>query len=259
MENKNGQYWGSLYCSYGYSIFLGNLPEPKFHSHHITEILVGNKKPVNLITENNAYEDYALLVEPDITHTASDIEKEMIIITLDPESELAQKVAVKYPGSDGVAHLPIKRDIYAINRYFNDPTIENSEKIYTSLINSLELTDNIKIQKDSRILEAIRYIKNLDVKKASTKEIAKHVGLSESRLIHLFKEQIGIPIRRYLIWHRINDAIYALLNGKSLTYAAHEAEFADYAHLSRNFSSMFGYPISEIIKYTKFFTIDTSL
>ena len=259
MENKNSQYWGSLYCSYGYSIFLGNLPEPKLHSHHITEILIGNKKPINLKTENNKYEDYVLLVGADVPHTAFDIEEEMIIITLDPESELALKVAAKYQCSKEVVPLPVKRDIKAVNRYFDDPTIENAVKVYTSFINSLELMDNTNIQKDPRIIEAIKYIKGLDVKKASTKEIAKHVGLSEGRLIHLFKEQIGIPIRRYLIWRRINDAIHALLNGKSLTYAAYEAEFADYAHMSRNFSNTFGYPISEIIKYTKFFTIETTL
>ena len=159
---------------------------------------------------------------------------------------------------DAVA-LPVKSDIKAINRYFNEPTIENAVKIYRSFIDSLELTDDNKIQKDPRIIEAVNYIRTLEVKKASTKDIAEHVGLSEGRLTHLFKEQIGIPIRKYLIWHRINDAIYALLAGKSLTYAAHEAEFADYAHLSRNFTAMFGYSISEAVKNINFFTIDPAL
>ena len=258
MGKIKNQYCGSMYCSYGYSIFLGNMPAPKLHSHHVTEILIGNKKPVNLITENNTcYEENVLLVGPDVLHTATEIEKEMIIIVLDPELELSLKITSKYLGKKDVVPLPVKRDIEAINLYFNDPTVENAVKVYTSFINSLELTDT-NIQKDSRIMEAVRYIRNLDVKKASTKEIAEHVGLSEGRLTHLFKEQVGIPIRRYLIWRRINDAIYALLKGKSLTYAAHEAEFADYAHLSRNFSNMFGYPISEIIKYTKFFTVETT-
>ncbi|MGD9160422.1 MAG: hypothetical protein PVG39_18545 [Desulfobacteraceae bacterium] len=84
--NNNNQYIGSIYCSPGFSIFLGTLPVPKFHSyHHATLILVGNKKPVNVITENGKY------------------------------------------------------------------------------------TDNLNIEKDSRIVKAVNYIRNLEVKKASTK------------------------------------------------------------------------------------------
>ena len=40
------------------------------------------------------------------------------------------------------------------------------------------------------------------------------------------------------------NALNDIVEGKSLTYAAQEAEFADYAHLSWCFSSMFEYPIS---------------
>jgi AraC-like DNA-binding protein len=257
MEIKNSQSCGSMYCSYGYSIYLGNLARVKLHSHHMTEIIIGNKKRVNLITENDIYKDYIILVGPDVLHSAKDIEKDIIIILLDPESEISLKITSKYLSNKEVAPIPVKRDIKAINRYFKEPTIENAIKIYRSIISSLELTDNINNQKDPRIIEAVNYIRNLEVKKASTKEIAEHVGLSEGRLTHLFKKQIGIPIRKYLVWYRINHAIFTLLNGKSLTYAAHEAEFADYAHLSRNFTAMFGYPISEFVKNIRFFTIDT--
>jgi AraC-like DNA-binding protein len=231
----------------------------KLHSHHAIEIVVGNKKPVNLITEKSNYEDYVLLIRSDIPHTVTDAEKEMILIILDPDTDLAQKLAVEYLAEKDVASLNLRRDISIIDRYFSDPCIENAIEIYNSVINSLGITENMNINKDERIEMAVNYIRKLEVKKCSTKEIADHIGLSEGRLIHLFKEQLGIPVRKYLLWLRIIDAMNVMIEGKSPTYAAHEAEFADYAHLSRSFSTMFGYSISTFFNLIKFVKIETIL
>ncbi|MGD9162080.1 MAG: helix-turn-helix domain-containing protein [Desulfobacteraceae bacterium] len=259
MANKDKEYIGSLYLFHGYSMFLGTLPVPKLHSHHVTEIVIGKRSSVNIVTEKGTYKNDIILIGPDRPHTAKGDPKEVVIIILDPESELSLKLVSKYLGDNDAASIPVKRDMQAINRYFSDPSIENALKIYHSFIDSLEFTDSKKTQKDIRITEAVNFIRNLDVKKASTNEIAEHVGLSEGRLIHLFKEQIGIPIRRYLIWHRIMHVMRVLLSGKSPTCAAHEAEFADYAHLSRNFTAMFGYSLSMFFKYIKFIKVKTSV
>jgi AraC-like DNA-binding protein len=174
---------------------------------------------------------------------------------IDPESDLSRKLISKYLDKNDIVPLSVEINIEPVKQYFDYPTPENAAKVYTSIINSLDNKDDIKIQKDQRIIDAVNYIKNLEVKKASTKEIAAYVGLSEGRLIHLFKEQVGIPIRRYLIWRRISDAVEMLISGKSPTCAAHEAEFADYAHLSRNFTSMFGHSVTDALKYINFHTL----
>ena len=256
MKNKNNQCLGNFYVFCGGVIYLGSLAKQKFHSFHSIIILIGNKKPANLITKNGTYQGYALLMGPDVPHIGKDNEKEAIFIMLIPESVLGQKLAKKNLKNKDVIPLKIKRDISLYDNYFSDPSIKNVVKIYHSIINSLEITDNMAIQKDDRIVKAVNFIRNLEVKKASTKEIAEHVGLSEGRLIHLFKEQIGIPIRRYLLWHRLIDATNAIRAGKSPTCAAHEAEFADYAHLSRCFTSTFGFPLSFAFKHFKIIDIN---
>ena len=258
IKNKN-QYWGSNYIFYEGAIYLGTLPYTDLHRFHYLAVSVGNKKPINLRTENGFYQAYTFIIGPDVLHTGIDYEEEGIAILLSPESELAQKIAEKYLKDNNFMSPQIKRDIQAINRYFSEPSIENAVEIYHSVIDSLELPDTGNSQKDYRIINAINYIQNLEVKKASTKEIAEHVGLSEGRLTHLFKEQVGIPIRRYLQWYRLIDAMGALCKGKSLTYAAHEAEFADYAHLSRCFTETHGYSISAGFKNIKVIIVEPFL
>lgn len=71
-------------------------------------------------------------------------------------------------------------------------------------------------------------------------EIAGPTGLSEGRLRHLFAAEIGTPFRRYVLWRRLRAAIMALRAGEGLTGAAHDAGFADAAHLARTIRQMFG-------------------
>lgn len=71
-------------------------------------------------------------------------------------------------------------------------------------------------------------------------ELASEAGLSESRLQHLFKAQMGLPIRRYVLWMRLRYVINLVRDGITLTESAHAAGFADASHFTRTFKAMFG-------------------
>lgn len=85
-------------------------------------------------------------------------------------------------------------------------------------------------------------------KEINLEAIASKVYLSESRFAHLFKEQTGIPFRRYVLWCRMQAALKAVMQGQSFTQGAYEGGFADVAHLSRTFTEMFGVSPSEVLK-----------
>jgi len=80
--------------------------------------------------------------------------------------------------------------------------------------------------------------------------LAGLVHLSPSRFTHLFRRQTGMSVSRYLLWNRLLTAIEAVAGGASITAAAHQAGFADLAHMSRNFSGTFGVVPSELQKMT---------
>ncbi|MBE7214281.1 AraC family transcriptional regulator [Shewanella benthica] len=74
-------------------------------------------------------------------------------------------------------------------------------------------------------------------------QVAELFALSESRFLHLFREEMGIAWRPYLLWRRMFCAVIALKNGNNATQAAYLAGFADSAHLSRTFKNQFGMTI----------------
>nr|WP_275446741.1 AraC family transcriptional regulator [Pseudoalteromonas sp. McH1-42] len=81
--------------------------------------------------------------------------------------------------------------------------------------------------------------------------VAQTLNLSESRFLHIFKDQVGIAWRPFLLWRRLICALQTLLKGMSATEAAYVAGFSDSAHLSRTFRSTFGMSIMQAKKLAK--------
>lgn len=78
-------------------------------------------------------------------------------------------------------------------------------------------------------------------------EVAEFLNLSEGRFLHLFRDQMGIAWRPYLLWRRLLCAVNAMGGGRTATEAAYEAGFSDSAHLSRTFRKSFGLAIREAL------------
>lgn len=93
-----------------------------------------------------------------------------------------------------------------------------------------------------RVLERLK--QNLD---ATPGELAAAVGLSESRLRHLAREQLGVPLVRLRWWFQMKRAAAVLRAGGDLSTAAHDAGFSDSAHFTRTFRRMFGFAPSQLL------------
>jgi AraC family transcriptional regulator of arabinose operon len=78
--------------------------------------------------------------------------------------------------------------------------------------------------------------------------LAVELGLSPSRLSHLFTQQMGLPLRAYLLWAKVHRTATLLAQGIKLTEITHLAGFADQAHMRRVFHDLFGAPPSHFLR-----------
>jgi AraC-like DNA-binding protein len=93
---------------------------------------------------------------------------------------------------------------------------------------------------DPRVLQAVAYLRERVTQSVTLEEVAAAVHLSPSRFRHLFVEETGMPLRTYALWRRMLHVWELVMEGETLSRAAHAAGFADSAHLSRTSRSMFG-------------------
>lgn len=99
---------------------------------------------------------------------------------------------------------------------------------------------------DRRVQVALRALQSDPAGKRGLPELARLTKLSESRLAHLFRRDVGIPVRQYRLALRMEQAVREIAAGGSLTRAAYAAGFADPAHFCRICRRMFGGPPSQL-------------
>ncbi len=99
---------------------------------------------------------------------------------------------------------------------------------------------------DRRVQIVLKILQNDPAEKRSLKEFARVTKLSEARLAHVFRRDVGMPLRQYRLSLRMEQAVREIAAGSSLTRAAYIAGFADPAHFSRLCRRMFGGPPSQL-------------
>jgi AraC-like DNA-binding protein len=180
----------------------------------------------------------------------------LAILFVDPEAEAFRRLqplleAARSSGSsgsggivplDGSAALALReigRRIHAAR----SPYVE----LWDEAVGRLGVAESESRALDVRVRRVASLLKRDLTSPPRVAALATAVGLSEGRLIHLFSEQMGLPIRQYVQWLRVRDVLFCLGLGMSLTEAAHAAGFADSPHLTRTFRAMFGDPPSQAV------------
>jgi AraC family transcriptional regulator len=101
---------------------------------------------------------------------------------------------------------------------------------------------------DSRVTTVLNAIRELDDPRMSLDKAADIACLSPTRFAHLFRDQVGLPFSRYMLWRKLTRAMVAIASERTIAAAAHAADFADAAHLTRTFYQMVGMAPSALMR-----------
>ncbi|TGK86946.1 AraC family transcriptional regulator [Leptospira noumeaensis] len=238
---------GSLFY-FGERILLGTaglVTEP--HSHYAVSILVSLTNSFHLYTKSDSViESQGIIIPPNFYHKLDAENSEMLIIQLDPKSDEYKKIIMD--NSPKTIDINTRQKIQNIAEpLFNDSlNCISARIIYNQILSSLGSETTPK-KYDKRIEMVIQKIKEKMPNPVTLTELSEISGISTDRFMHLFKENMGIPLRQYLLWQRLHIAAKLLQGGENLTTASHAAGFSDQAHLSRTFKKMFGVKPSLIL------------
>jgi AraC-like DNA-binding protein len=65
--------------------------------------------------------------------------------------------------------------------------------------------------------------------------------------MHVFTASVGVPLRPYILWLRLQVACGEMMRGASIAGAAQRAGFSDAAHLNRTLRRMMGMTPGELM------------
>lgn len=188
-----------------------------------------------------------VITAPDVAHELDASGAEVLLVFVDPESEVGAALRPTIGGAYR-ALTAAERDAIDVTRAPMEIMTASGVDWTAQMVAALGASAAASRRAiHPRVRRLLRTLRDLPADAdTSLDALAKAVGLSPGRLMHAFTASIGIPLRPYLGWLRLQRAAGAVVSGAALSDAAHAAGFADAAHMSRTFRQMFGTPPSAL-------------
>ena len=231
----------------GGSLWIGMaLDRSEFHAHHAIQLGIGIGAPVQFRPDTSLpWTHYPAAVIPsNLPHMFQSPGNQVANMFIEPESVVGRRITEKYGAGAiaGLGHDEARRLAAPLARLYNDGADDQTlaEAARQTFQNLADETGPEADAADPRVLRAIEEIASRLDEPLTLARLARVAGLSESRFRHLFVAETGVSLRAYILWARLNRALDLGFGGASWTEAAHAANFADSAHLTRTCRRMFG-------------------
>lgn len=228
---------GTLHLLGGSALFAGEGARFGLHTAHALKICIASEGYFRVRCEGAAWEPaVAALIAADVPHELDATDAHLHMLAVGPETSAGRRLAA-------LASAPVTRLAHA-PRPGGDP-VETRRAMLAAYAPPIAARWT-----DPRVLTALRMIRASPGLRVPLCDIAAAVMLSPSRLVHLFREQTNLSIKRYSLWLRVVAALEAMPDGDSLTDVAYTVGFSDPAHLSRAFRQMIGLNPSALLRQT---------
>jgi AraC family transcriptional regulator len=237
--------------------YLGAASDTCVHAPHAIKVCIAAHGNFRLRDGRSSVwkSHQAALVAPDYPHQLDGRGAMLSLFYLIPETAEARQIlcAGFKQGISAVPQSAVDALLPRLRRHLDQGcSSEEAEELCDHLVDELSESTRAHSHIDPRVACALEYLRSATDHQVSALEITAAVSLSPSRLAHLFREEAGLPIRRYQLWLRLRAAIEQMAARGSLTETAHAVGFADSAHLSRTFRRMMGLAPSDLLRNSQF-------
>jgi AraC family transcriptional regulator len=218
------------------------------HSHHAIQVTFALKGEFRLSVGKEVLCGPVAAVAANVSHTfqASGVAAFLFIA---PESSAGLSLKQTLFASKSVVNVAKGPLVSALGElrecYERGANAEELRQLGQRLIAAWPKADQRSLP-DHRVRQMIEYARNHLEGQITLPAAARIAHLSDGRARHLFVASTGLPFKTFVLWLRLERAIARYAGGSSLTEAAHDAGFADSAHLSRTFRRTFGLPAAAL-------------
>ena len=221
------------------------------HAHHAIQIVIALDGCVAISGKGDGWrESRGIVVRPDAEHSFDCNGALGVMVFVDPESrEGAWLAASLRQDLTAVPDTRLDSMVPDLRTFAEQPDeMDDVATLVRGCVQGLRPGLVPARRFDSRVTTVLDAIRESDELRMSLDTAADIACLSPTRFAHLFKEQVGLPFSRYMLWRKLTRAMVAVASERTIAAAAHAADFADAAHLTRTFYQMFGMAPSALMR-----------
>jgi len=241
--------------------FITDKIDANLHIHNFIQITVSIEEKFSVKIKNNIINESGIIINSNVSHELFGKDGWQIYFLINPESIFGEKIKRMYMKNKDFYIIP-ENVTEAIRELVKEKymAIDNKAKYskFISEIYSILSLENYTINHllDERVDKVLKYIANNNLAEVSLESLSKNVFLSESRLSHLFKENIGISISSYILNYKVRKAFKLIFEGQSITTSALEAGFYSSSHLTNVCKEKLGMIPSTIRKNSRYLQVN---
>lgn len=221
------------------------------HAHHAIQVVIALDGCVAISeADGRWHERRGLVVRPDAEHSFDCNGAHGVMLFVDPEtSEGAWLSSSLREAITAVSDARLETIVPGLRAFATQPDeIDDVAALIRGCVQGLRPGLAPSRRVDARVTTVIEAIRASDDLRMSLDSAASVACLSATRFAHLFKEQLGLPFSRYMLWRKLTRAMVAIASERTIAAAAHAADFADAAHLTRTFYQMVGMAPSALMR-----------
>jgi AraC family transcriptional regulator len=221
------------------------------HAHHAIQIVLALDGRVAICgADGEWHERRGLVVRPDAEHSFDCNGALGMMLFVDPESSDGAWLAASLRQDiTAVAEARLDAITPALRAFAERPDdTDDVAALIRGCVHGLRPGLAPARRFDARVTTVLDAIRTSDELRMSLDTAAGMAFLSPTRFAHVFKEQVGLPFSRYMLWRKLTRAMVAIASERTIAAAAHAADFSDAAHLTRTFYQMFGMAPSALMR-----------
>jgi AraC-like DNA-binding protein len=221
------------------------------HAHHAIQIVLALDGCVTICGKDDEWrESRGLVVRADAEHSFDCNGAPGVMIFVDPESSEGTWLSASL--RQEITTIPDTRldSIVPELRTFAERPDETQDiaALVRGCVEGLRHGLVPTRRFDPRVTTVLNAIRESDDLRMSLDKAADMAHLSPTRFAHVFRDQVGLPFSRYMLWRKLTRAMVAIASERTIAAAAHAADFADAAHLTRTFYQMVGMAPSALMR-----------
>lgn len=249
-----------LYGAEDHLLVLSDTIDADAHQHAFIQVTLALEGNCEMVVAGQAIRCSGIVIDANVVHQIQGTGQPLMLLLIDSTSDLAASFQ-RYLDSRLFLVFPpaMTKGVRAfVHKSHAGITDTNS---YVAFLDELMTWLGVAHAKpaiaDPRIAELVQQLRTCTDIEHSVSQYAGQLGLSSSRLSHLFKENTGISLGGYIVLHKLQKAVYLIFEGHSITDAAMTAGFDSPSHFAATAKRLLGMTAREIRKDSSFLKVSS--